>query len=378
MLSANVSSVCKANDKLHYLDENSSATNIYKGFEVSYIIHNHTGNGQDDKDDVQVVSKLVCTHNFLHFINLCGKDKHLFFTFAKKTAMLIQNNNKKVVAVHDLSCIGRVSLNAVIPILTSMGLEVTPLPTALLSNHTQYPSFTFLDLTNEMRKIIANWKEQGFRFNAFYTGYLGSPEQVQVVSELIHDFRRPTDLTVVDPVLGDNGHLYKGMNPDMVNQMRDLIKLADVITPNMTEMFLLLDKPYRHENLSDEELKAYLRALSDQGPSIVIVTSVPVIDNPHLTSVYAYNRNGNRYWKVTCPFLPAHYPGTGDAFTSVITGSLMQGDSLPLALDRAMQFTLQGIRSTFGYDYSNLEGIMLEKVLSNLSTPIQVSSYELI
>ena len=292
--------------------------------------------------------------------------------------MLIQNNNKKVVAVHDLSCIGRVSLNAVIPILTSMGLEVTPLPTALLSNHTQYPSFTFLDLTNEMRKIIANWKEQGFRFNAFYTGYLGSPEQVQVVSELIHDFRRPTDLTVVDPVLGDNGHLYKGMNPDMVNQMRDLIKLADVITPNMTEMFLLLDEPYRHENLNDEELKAYLRALSDQGPSIVIVTSVPVIDNPHLTSVYAYNRNGNRYWKVTCPFLPAHYPGTGDAFTSVITGSLMQGDSLPLALDRAMQFTLQGIRSTFGYDYSNLEGIMLEKVLSNLSTPIQVSSYELI
>ena len=83
--------------------------------------------------------------------------------------MLIQNNNKKVVAVHDLSCIGRVSLNAVIPILTSMGLEVTPLPTALLSCHTQYPDFTFLDLTTEMRKIIANWKAQGFRFNAEYT-----------------------------------------------------------------------------------------------------------------------------------------------------------------------------------------------------------------
>ena len=292
--------------------------------------------------------------------------------------MLIQNNNKKVVAVHDLSCIGRVSLNAVIPILTSMGLEVTPLPTALLSCHTQYPDFTFLDLTTEMRKIIANWKAQGFCFNAFYTGYLGSPEQVQVVSELIQDFRRPNDLIVVDPVLGDNGHLYKGMNEEMVGQMRELIKLADVITPNMTEMFLLLGEPYRNNNFNDDELKSYLRALSQQGPSIVIVTSVPVIDTPHLTSVYAYNRNGNRYWKVTCPFLPAHYPGTGDSFTSVITGSLLQGDSLPLALDRAMQFTLQGIRSTFGYDYSNLEGIMLEKVLSNLNTPIQVSSYELI
>ncbi len=292
--------------------------------------------------------------------------------------MLIQNNNKKVVAVHDLSCMGRVSLNAVIPILTSMGLEVTPLPTALLSCHTQYPEFTFLDLTSEMRKIIANWKAQGFRFNAFYTGYLGSPEQVQVVSELIQDFRRPNDLIVVDPVLGDNGHLYKGMDEEMVGQMRQLIKLADVITPNMTEMFLLLNEPFRNNNFNDNELKAYLRALSLQGPGIVIVTSVPVADNPHLTSVYAYNRVGNRYWKVTCPFLPAHYPGTGDSFTSVITGSLLQGDSLPLALDRAMQFTLQGIRSTFGYDYSNLEGIMLEKVLSSLNTPIQVSSYELI
>lgn len=292
--------------------------------------------------------------------------------------MIVQNNNKKVVAVHDLSCVGRVSLNAVIPILTTMGFEVTPLPTALLSCHTQYPEFTFLDLTAEMRTIIANWKAQGFRFNAFYTGYLGSPEQVQVVSDLIQDFRRPNDLIVVDPVLGDNGHLYKGMNEEMVGQMRELIKLADVITPNMTEMFLLLGEPYRNNNFNDDELKFYLRALSQQGPSIVIVTSVPVIDNPHLTSVYAYNRNGNRYWKVTCPFLPAHYPGTGDSFTSVITGSLLQGDSLPLALDRAMQFTLQGIRSTFGYDYSNLEGIMLEKVLSNLHTPIQVSSFELI
>jgi len=301
--------------------------------------------------------------------------------------MIINNNNKKIVAVHDLSCVGRVSLNAVIPILTTMGFEVTPLPTALLSCHTQYPKFTFLDLTTEMRKIIANWKSQGFKFNAFYTGYLGSPEQVQVVSELIQDFRRPNDLIVVDPVLGDNGQLYKGMKKEMVREMRNLIKLADVITPNITEMFLLLDeKDSFNFQLStpssqielDNQLKLYLKQLSDQGPTIVIVTSVPVIDNPHLTSVYAYNRNGNRYWKVTCPFLPAHYPGTGDSFTSVITGSLLQGDSLPLALDRAMQFTLQGIRSTFGYDYSNLEGIMLEKVLSNLHTPIQVSSFELI
>ena len=111
--------------------------------------------------------------------------------------------------------------------------------------------------------------------------------------------------------------------------MRHLITQADVITPNLTELFYLLDKPYKAEN-SDEELKAYLHELSDKGPETVIITSIPVQGDPRKTSVYAYNRSSNRYWKVTCPYLPAHYPGTGDTFTSVITGSLMQGDSLPL------------------------------------------------
>lgn len=163
----------------------------------------------------------------------------------------------------------------------------------------------------------------------------------------------------------------------MVTEMKKLICLADIITPNMTELCRLLDIPFQ-EKMSDAGLKDALKALSDKGPSIVIVTSVPVQDDPHSTSVYAYNRFGNRYWKVTCPYLPAHYPGTGDTFTSVITGSLMQGDSLPIALDRATQFILQGIRATFGYEYNNLEGIMLEKILHNLDMPIQVSSYELV
>jgi pyridoxine kinase len=163
----------------------------------------------------------------------------------------------------------------------------------------------------------------------------------------------------------------------MILEMRHLIRKADVITPNMTELFYLLDKPYKAEN-TDEELKAYLHEISEHGPGIVIITSVPVQGDPRKTSVYAYDRQGNRYWKVTCPYLPAHYPGTGDTFTSVITGSLMQGDSLPIALDRATQFILQGIRATFGYEYDNREGILLEKVLHNLDMPIQVSSYELI
>lgn len=287
------------------------------------------------------------------------------------------NKVKKVVAVHDLSGIGRVSLTVVIPILSSMGFQVCPLPTAVLSNHTQYPQFSFLDLTGEMPKIIFEWKRLGIQFDAFYTGYLGSSRQIQIVADFIDDFRQPDNLVVVDPVLGDNGKLYTNFDGQMVKEMRQLIAKADVVTPNLTELFYLLDRPYKEVN-TDEELKSYLRHLSDKGPEIVIITSVPVMNDAHKTSVYAYNRQGNRYWKITCPYLPAHYPGTGDTFTSVITGSLLQGDSLPIALDRGTQFILQGIRATFGYEYDNREGILLEKVLHNLDMPIQSSSYELI
>ena len=287
------------------------------------------------------------------------------------------NKVKKIAAVHDLSGMGRVSLTVVIPILSSMGFQVCPLPTAVLSSHTQYPEFSILDLTDEMPRIIAEWKKLDIQFDAFYTGYLGSPRQIQIVSNFIDDFRQPDGLVVVDPVLGDNGRLYTNFDESMIREMRHLAAKADVITPNLTELFYLMDKPYKAAN-TDEELKSYLRLLSDAGPQVVIITSVPVHGESHKTSVYAYNRVGDRYWKITCPYLPAHYPGTGDTFTSVITGALLQGDSLPIALDRATQFILQGIRATFGYEYDNREGILLEKVLHNLDMPIQSSSYELI
>ena len=245
------------------------------------------------------------------------------------------NKVKKIAAVHDLSGMGRVSLTVVIPILSSMGFQVCPLPTAVLSSHTQYPEFSILDLTDEMPRIIAEWKKLDIQFDAFYTGYLGSPRQIQIVSDFIDDFRQPDGLVVVDPVLGDNGRLYTNFDESMIREMRHLAAKADVITPNLTELFYLMDKPYKAAN-TDEELKSYLRLLSDAGPQVVIITSVPVHGESHKTSVYAYNRVGDRYWKITCPYLPAHYPGTGDTFTSVITGALLQGDSLPIALDLSL------------------------------------------
>jgi len=290
---------------------------------------------------------------------------------------MYSNKTKRIVAIHDLCGVGRVSLSVVIPILTTMGFRVSPLPTAILSNHTQYPSFSFFDLTEEMTKIINEWKRQEMEFDAFYSGYLGSPQQVNIVKKFIDNFRNDDSLVVIDPVLGDNGKLYAGFDHEIVKEMRRLIRTADVITPNLTEFFYLLDMPF--ETIScDDRMKELLLQLSDKGSQIIVVTNVPVPNDPRTTSVYVYNRRGDRFWKITCPYLPAHYPGVGDTFTSVMTGALMQGDSLPMALDRAAQFCYQGIRATYGYDHNTREGIMLEKVLQNLNIPIQITSYELI
>lgn len=291
--------------------------------------------------------------------------------------MRFQPNVRRIAAIHDLSGIGRTSLMAVIPILSTMGFNVCPLPTAILSNHSQYSDFSFLDLTEEMPRIIDQWEKLGVTFDAIYTGYMGSPRQIEIVCGFIERFRTADTLVVVDPVLGDNGHLYSKMTQEMVEEMRRLACRADVLTPNLTEAFALLDRPYKTD-CTTEELKDLIAELSEMGPDTVIITGVPVPGQSGLTSVIARSKSDLRTWKVTCPYLPAHYPGTGDSFTSVITGSLLQGDSLPIALDRAAQFILQGIRSTFGYRMDNRDGILLERVLPNLNTPIQSATYELV
>lgn len=291
--------------------------------------------------------------------------------------MRITPTVRRVAAIHDLSGVGRTSLMAVIPILSTMGFNVCPLPTAILSNHSQYPHFSFLDLTDEMTNIIEQWEKLGVAFDAIYTGYLGSPRQIEIVCNFIERFRCADTLVVVDPVLGDNGALYSKMTREMVEEMRKLATRADVLTPNLTEAFALLDRPYKAE-CSNDELKELLEALSELGAETVIITGAPVPGMPGRTSVIARSKSDQRTWKVTCPYLPAHYPGTGDGFTSVITGSLLQGDSLPIALDRAAQFILQGIRATFGYQTDTRDGMLLERVLPLLNMPIQSASYELI
>lgn len=290
--------------------------------------------------------------------------------------MLI-NSVPRIAAIHDLSGFGRASLTVVIPILSSMGVQVCPLPTAVLSSHSAYDNFHSVDLSSELQPMINHWKRLNLDFDAIYSGYLGAVGQVDTVVRFIHDFSANKPLVVVDPVLGDNGKLYSAYTPEMVEKMKELVTLADVITPNLTEAAYLLDKDH-DEQIELREVKLWAEQLAAMGPEKVIITSVPDKTKNNNTSVIAFNKTDHRFWRVSCDYIPAHYPGTGDAFASVMVGSLLQGDSLPIALDRAVQFISLGVRATFGHNHQPTEGILLEKVLPSLSAPVQISSYQLL
>jgi pyridoxine kinase len=287
------------------------------------------------------------------------------------------NSTPRLIAVHDLSGIGRVSLTSVIPILSSMGIQVCPLPTAVLSSHTQYKDFYKVDLTNHLQPIIDHWKRLELNFDAIYSGYLASAEQVEIVEKLINTFRKKHMLIVVDPVMGDNGKRYTSLGSDLVGEMKRLIGKADIITPNLTEAAFLLDENYNKE-IGTEELKEWMIRLSKTGPPVVVITSVPELPSNKITSVMAYEAKTKRFWKVSCHYLPANYPGTGDSFTSVLTGAILQGDSLPIALDRAVQFISLGVRATFGHQYDTREGILIERILKNLDNHVSMGTYELL
>jgi pyridoxine kinase len=282
----------------------------------------------------------------------------------------------RVAAIHDICAYGRCSLTVAIPILSTMGFEVAPVPTAVLSAHTLFPDFVLIDMTAELPRIIDHWKKLNLKFDAIYSGFLGSPRQVDIVADIIGHFASSDTLVVVDPVMADSGRLYPTMPPEMVDEMKKLVRLAKVITPNLTEAAFLLNRP-TPESINSKEAREWLKSLTDLGPEMAVITSVPMDDHPNAATVIAYDKVDNRYWLTERPYVPAQYHGTGDIFASVLTGSLLSGDSLPVAMDRSAQFVTTAIRATFGYRQLEHNEVLLEKALGTLSLPVKNTFYEL-
>lgn len=280
----------------------------------------------------------------------------------------------RVAALHDLSGFGRASLTVAIPILSSMGIQVCPLPTAVLSTHTvDYFDYTLLDTTSEIGKILDHWERLNLKFDAVYSGFMANPKQMDFVARCIDNCLAPHGLALVDPVLGDNGILDQTMTPQMVEAMRGLVKKAKIITPNFTEAAFLLGEKYK-ENASLEELIPWLEGLMAMGPDMVAITSVPS-GEPGCMYVAGAQSEPKRMWSIKTRHIPAHYPGTGDAFASVLLGFLLKGEGFAIALDRAVNFVNLGIRTTFAKGTPTREGIALERILNSLNMPLTESHY---
>lgn len=283
---------------------------------------------------------------------------------------------KRVAAVHDLSGFGRSSLAVIIPILSSMKIQVCPLPTAVLSTHTGgFEGFSFVDLTESMGGFIDHWMSLGIEFDCIYSGFLGSVRQMDILSEWIDASGPRRPLVLIDPVLGDDGRLYATMTPEIVAGMRAYAARADIITPNLTEAALLLDEPYIAAP-DAQEIVRLLRGLSRLGPGTVIITGIPESSDDGRFCVMARDGADGSIWKSSYAGIPQYYPGTGDAFASVAAGAILQGDSLPMAVERAVHFVSAAIRASYGYRTPAREGVCLERVLETLASPLPYCSFE--
>ena len=272
---------------------------------------------------------------------------------------------KKVAAVHDLSCIGRCSLTVILPILSCMGIQVCPLPTAVLSTHPGgFTDVSFCDFTRHIPDFLTHWRRENIEFDCIYSGFLASEEQVGVVAQFIDNFSANRPLVLVDPVMGDDGKLYSICTDAMIEGIKALVQKADVITPNYTEACFLLGESWQPLVTQAESLYPWLVRLSEMGPPRIVVTGVPLPDNK--IANLGYDRDDKQFRQFTSELIPAKYPGTGDIFASVLLGKLLGGTSLPDAVTCAGDFVSAAVRETFAAGTPPREGILLEKMLPRL------------
>ena len=257
-----------------------------------------------------------------------------------------KTHQKRVAAIHDLSGFGKCSLTVALPILSAAGIEAAALPTAILSTHTGGISgYTYRDLTNDMRPIMKHWKSLDLRFDAIYTGFLGSFEQLDIVKEFFDAFRQEDNLILVDPVMGDNGELYTVFTREFAAGMRMLCQKADIIVPNLTEAALLLDEPFHPGPYTHAYIESLLRKLGALGPQKVVLTGVYFKEDE--LGAATYDRTTDTIDYVFTQKIPGYYHGTGDVFASALLSALLNDFSLIDAAAIAVHFTTDSIRRTY-------------------------------
>jgi len=272
----------------------------------------------------------------------------------------------RVAAIQDLSAFGRCSLTVIMPALSAMGIQCCPVLTAYLSTHTGgFGNNTFLDLTDEMEPVLRHWKELDLHFDALFSGFMGSTRQIEITAEFLRSFRNENCIAIVDPVMGDNGKLYRTYTPEMCAKLSELTAQADVITPNRTEAAVLLGVPYEALRLENEKQCAdWARRLSRDGTCSVVLKGVSYGEDR--VGAVCFDRTDGSISFVSAPRVKGEFHGTGDLFASVLTGGLIKGRSLQESVQWAADFVSDCAGYTLLQGTPRREGIDFEPLLWQL------------
>ena len=274
---------------------------------------------------------------------------------------MAHNQQKKIAVINDFCGFGRCSLTVSLPIISALKVQCCPVPTSVFSNHTAYDSFFFTDYTSNMDAYIEEWKKLGLTFDGILTGFLGSPEQTEIVKRFLECFKAVGTVTVVDPVMGDEGKLYSTYSPELAKQMKELLPYADILTPNLTEACILTDTVYRGD-MSDNDLAELCEKLSSLGPKKIVISGLE--RNGHLIN-FVYEE-GNVPVEVEVPKIGPCRAGTGDVFSSIIAADAVNGVGFLASVRHAAAFIAKVLRRTVELDIPTTDGICFEEFLAEI------------
>lgn len=292
------------------------------------------------------------------FVNILGNED-FFMTMTKKVAV-----------INDLSGLGRCSLTAAISVLSAMGIQTCPLPTAILSSQTEYPSYYCYDFTDKMDYFRQEWKKLGTCFSGIYTGYIASVPQIEEIFHFLDTFQTPATFLLVDPVMGDDGMTYDMYTSEFLSAMKELTARADVITPNITEFCLLTDMDYNTLQNSSLSLHQLISCLKDASHTLtaerakkILITGIRFTTDDGIPKIGNLLLDGSSHFLSAFPCCDGSYSGTGDLFASCITGGLARGTSLTEMMQTAGSFLEKALADSVKEQVPVNEGVNFEKYL---------------
>lgn len=275
------------------------------------------------------------------------------------------NHQKKIAVINDFCGFGRCSLTVSLPIISALKLQCCPVPTSIFSNHTAYDSFFYTDYTNHMDAYIEEWKKLQLHFDGILTGFLGSPEQTDIVRRFLEQFKKKDTVTVIDPVMGDEGSLYATYSPELAKQMKSLLPFADILTPNLTEACILAGVDYK-EDMGNAEITELCEKLSRLGPKKIVISG---LDRGDTLDNFVFETGKVPVIIKETKVGPCR-AGTGDVFSSIIAADAVNGMDLISSVRHASGFIAKALRHTMELDVPKTDGICFEEYLSEIGIEV--------